>query len=45
MSVAKDDFIFNDADNTYRCPAGETLTYRFDSMEHDLKLHGYGIPE
>jgi transposase len=38
---AKDDFTFNAADNTYRCPAGETLTYRFTSVEHDLKLDVY----
>jgi transposase len=38
---AKDDFVFNDADNTYRCPAGETLTYHFTSVEHDMKLDVY----
>jgi transposase len=38
---AKDDFTFNAADNTYRCPAGEALTYRFTSVEHDLKLDVY----
>lgn len=38
---AKDDFTFNATDNTYRCPAGEALTYRFTSVEHDLKLDVY----
>lgn len=38
---AKDDFTYNVADNTYRCPAGEALTYRFTSVEHDLKLDVY----
>lgn len=38
---AKDDFVFNAADNTYRCPAGERLSYRFTSVEHDLKLDVY----
>lgn len=38
---AKDDFTFNAADNTYRCPAGEALTYRFTSVEHDLNLDVY----
>jgi transposase len=38
---AKDDFVFNAANNTYRCPAGENLTYRFTSVEHDLKLGVY----
>jgi transposase len=38
---AKDDFVFSPSDNTYRCPAGQTLTYRFSSIEHDLTLHSY----
>jgi transposase len=38
---AKDDFTFNPSENTYRCPAGETLTYRFSTTENDMKLHGY----
>lgn len=38
---AKDDFVFNTTDNTYRCPAGESLTYRFTSVEHELKLNVY----
>lgn len=41
IRFAKDDFTFNAADNTYRCPAGEALTYRFTSVEHDLKLDVY----
>jgi transposase len=38
---AKDDFVFSPLDNTYRCAAGETLTYRFSSVEHDMTLHAY----
>jgi len=28
-------------DNTYRCPAGERLTWRFASVEHGMTLHSY----
>ena len=38
---AKDDFTFNPRENTYSCPAGETLTYRFSTTENDMKLNGY----
>lgn len=38
---AKDDFTFNPSENTYRCPAGETLTYRFSTTENEMVLHGY----
>lgn len=37
----KPDFIYNAADNTYRCPAGETLTWRFMSVEHGMNIHIY----
>jgi transposase len=37
----KQDFIYNTEDNTYRCPAGETLTWRFSSVEHGMTLHSY----
>ena len=28
-------------DNTYRCPAGERLTWRFASVEDGMTLHSY----
>ena len=37
----KPDFIYNASDNTYRCPAGETLTWRFTSVEDGKTLHTY----
>jgi hypothetical protein len=37
----KDDFVYLAAENVYRCPAGEKLTYRFTSEEHGQKLHRY----
>ena len=37
----KQDFIYDADANTYRCPAGETLTYRFDSVEAGKTLHVY----
>ena len=37
----KEDFVYLAAENVYRCPAGEKLTYRFTSEEHGLKLHRY----
>jgi transposase len=37
----KQDFIYNPEDDTYRCPAGETLTYRFTTVEHGMNMHAY----
>jgi transposase len=37
----KQDFIYNAQDNIYRCPAGETLTWRFSSVENGMTLHSY----
>ena len=34
----KEDFVYLAAENVYRCPAGEKLTYRFTSEEHGLEL-------
>jgi hypothetical protein len=28
-------------DNTYRCPAGESLTWRYTTIENGMNLHGY----
>jgi transposase len=40
----KQDFVYEPHRDTYRCPAGETLTRRFSSVEHGLTLHGYATP-
>ena len=37
----KPDFIYNASDNTYRCPAGETLTWRFTSVEKGMTMSTY----
>jgi transposase len=37
----KPDFVYNASDNTYRCPAGETLTWRFTSVEQGMSIHAY----
>lgn len=37
----KQDFTYDAPSDTYRCPAGETLTWRFSSVEKDLTLHTY----
>jgi transposase len=40
----KQDFVYQPETDTYRCPADETLTRRFSSLEHGLTLHGYATP-
>jgi transposase len=37
----KQDFIYVGEDDTYRCPAGETLTRRFTSVENGMDLYVY----
>ena len=37
----KQDFIYRPETDTYRCPGGETLTYRFTTMENGLTLRRY----
>jgi len=37
----KQDFVYLPQDDAYRCPAGETLTRRFTSVEHGMDLHVY----
>ncbi len=37
----KQDFIYHPEDDIYRCPAGERLTRRFDSVENGMVLHVY----
>jgi transposase len=37
----KQDFVYSAEDDTFRCPAGETLTWRFTSVEDGMNLHVY----
>jgi len=37
----KQDFVYDSADDTYRCPAGERLTYRFTREEDGKMLRRY----
>lgn len=37
----KQDFVYLEQENVYRCPAGERLTYRYTSVEADMTLHSY----
>ena len=37
----KADFIYDAANNEYRCPAGDRLIWRFSSIEHGLTLNRY----
>jgi len=37
----KPDFAYSANDNTYRCPAGERLTWRYASIEDGMTLHVY----
>ena len=40
----KQDFVYDAESDTYHCPAGETLTRRFSSLEDGMTLHGYATP-
>ena len=40
----KQDFVYQVESDTYRCPAGETMTRRFSTVEHGMTLHGYATP-
>ena len=37
----KQDFIYQPETDTYRCPAGDRLTWRFTAVEHGLDLSRY----
>ncbi len=37
----KADFVYDSLKNEYRCPAGESLIWRFASVEKGMKLHRY----
>lgn len=38
---ARADFIYDAEHNEYRCPAGEHLIWRYETVEHGMKLHRY----
>jgi transposase len=40
----KQDFVYQPESDTYRCPAGETMTRRFATVEHGMTLHAYATP-
>jgi transposase len=40
----KQDFVYQPDSDTYRCPAGETMTRRFSNVEHGMTLHAYATP-
>lgn len=37
----KQDFVYLEQENVYRCPAGEDLIYRYTSVEDGMTLHSY----
>ena len=37
----KQDFVYLPAEDVYRCPAGQRLTWRFDSVENEMTLRSY----
>jgi transposase len=37
----KQDFVYDAGEDVYRCPAGETLTWRYWNVEAGRKLHNY----
>ena len=37
----KQDFVYLPGEDIYRCPAGERLTWRFDSVENGMTLRSY----
>jgi transposase len=38
---SKETFVFLPHENAYRCPAGNLLTHRFRTFEHDRDVHYY----
>ncbi len=40
----KQDFVYQVESDTYRCPAGETMTRRFSNVENGMTLHAYATP-
>jgi transposase len=41
---SKDDFQYDQATDTYQCPAGAQLTFRFDAVEHGRHIRYYATP-
>jgi transposase len=41
---SKDDFRYDQATDTYQCPAGALLTFRFDTVEHGRHIRYYATP-
>src|SRR5262249_9878760 len=41
---SKDDFRYDKATDTYQCPAGARLTFRFDAVEHGRHIRYYATP-
>ena len=37
----KEDFRYESEQDQYRCPAGEALTWRYETMENGRKIHAY----
>ncbi|MGZ4954299.1 MAG: IS1182 family transposase, partial [Methylobacter sp.] len=37
----KADFIYNTESNEYRCPASQSLIWRYSTVEHDMTVHRY----
>ncbi len=40
----KHHFVYHPESDTYRCPAGGTLTRRFSTVAQGMKLHGFATP-
>jgi hypothetical protein len=41
----KQDFVYDEAQDCYRCPAGEELTYRYESFELNRQIRYYATPK
>jgi hypothetical protein len=41
----KQDFVYDEAKDCYRCPAGEELTYRYESFEQNRQIRYYTTPK
>src|SRR5262249_48746847 len=42
--LSQDDFQYDQATETYQCPAGAQLTFRFDAVEHGRPIRYYATP-
>lgn|SRR5574341_6685 len=41
----KQDFVYDEAKDCYRCPAGAELTYRYESFEQNRQIRYYATPK